>query len=177
MCMSIYPVWDASCCACAHACRTPLTMSLACSVLFVQGVIKIGEEREQSKVTLVYGQMNEPPGARARVALTGACTACVCAYVYGLVRNATVAHVAPTGMWEEQTRMCVLRGLAGVRERGQKKPCRILCILTCVRLRLMGIAGREYRRGTHDATCIPLLHACPLPTVTVTGHARANLNA
>lgn len=24
-----------------------------------------------SKVTLVYGQMNEPPGARARVALTG----------------------------------------------------------------------------------------------------------
>jgi F-type H+-transporting ATPase subunit beta len=36
-----------------------------------QGVIKTGEEREQSKVTLVYGQMNEPPGARARVALTG----------------------------------------------------------------------------------------------------------
>ena len=26
---------------------------------------------EKSKVTLVYGQMNEPPGARARVALTG----------------------------------------------------------------------------------------------------------
>ena len=26
---------------------------------------------EQSKVSLVYGQMNEPPGARARVALTG----------------------------------------------------------------------------------------------------------
>jgi F-type H+-transporting ATPase subunit beta len=24
-----------------------------------------------SKVALVYGQMNEPPGARARVALTG----------------------------------------------------------------------------------------------------------
>ncbi|CAN0240654.1 unnamed protein product, partial [Hapterophycus canaliculatus] len=24
-----------------------------------------------SKATLVYGQMNEPPGARARVALTG----------------------------------------------------------------------------------------------------------
>ena len=25
----------------------------------------------ESKVTLVYGQMNEPPGARARVGLTG----------------------------------------------------------------------------------------------------------
>jgi F-type H+-transporting ATPase subunit beta len=35
------------------------------------GVIKLGAERGQSKCTLVYGQMNEPPGARARVALTG----------------------------------------------------------------------------------------------------------
>ena len=35
------------------------------------GVIKLGAERAQSKCTLVYGQMNEPPGARARVALTG----------------------------------------------------------------------------------------------------------
>lgn len=35
------------------------------------GVIKMGEERAASKCTLVYGQMNEPPGARARVALTG----------------------------------------------------------------------------------------------------------
>ncbi len=34
------------------------------------GVINI-EKLEQSKVTLVYGQMNEPPGARAKVALTG----------------------------------------------------------------------------------------------------------
>merc|ERR1711871_599130 len=34
------------------------------------GVIKTGEG-EQSKAALVYGQMNEPPGARARVALTG----------------------------------------------------------------------------------------------------------
>jgi F-type H+/Na+-transporting ATPase subunit beta len=34
------------------------------------GVINI-KELEKSKVTLVYGQMNEPPGARARVALTG----------------------------------------------------------------------------------------------------------
>eukprot|EP01024_Parvocaulis_polyphysoides_P059589 TRINITY_DN6450_c0_g2_i2.p1 TRINITY_DN6450_c0_g2~~TRINITY_DN6450_c0_g2_i2.p1 ORF type:complete len:557 (+),score=118.95 TRINITY_DN6450_c0_g2_i2:1336-3006(+) len=35
------------------------------------GVIKLGDDRAESKCTLVYGQMNEPPGARARVALTG----------------------------------------------------------------------------------------------------------
>jgi ATP synthase F1 beta subunit len=37
------------------------------------GVIKIGEGHDTtgSKAALVYGQMNEPPGARARVALTG----------------------------------------------------------------------------------------------------------
>lgn len=35
------------------------------------GVIKTGDKADESKVTLVYGQMNEPPGARARVALTG----------------------------------------------------------------------------------------------------------
>jgi F-type H+-transporting ATPase subunit beta len=37
------------------------------------GVIKIDEHgsNEGSKVALVYGQMNEPPGARARVALSG----------------------------------------------------------------------------------------------------------
>ncbi len=37
------------------------------------GVIKLDENgnTEGSKVALVYGQMNEPPGARARVALTG----------------------------------------------------------------------------------------------------------
>ena len=34
------------------------------------GVINL-EEPEKSKAALVYGQMNEPPGARARVALTG----------------------------------------------------------------------------------------------------------
>lgn len=34
------------------------------------GVINL-EEPSKSKVALVYGQMNEPPGARARVALTG----------------------------------------------------------------------------------------------------------
>jgi len=33
------------------------------------GVIKVGEPG--SKAALVYGQMNEPPGARARIALTG----------------------------------------------------------------------------------------------------------
>ncbi|TPG58991.1 F0F1 ATP synthase subunit beta [Roseomonas nepalensis] len=36
------------------------------------GVIKLGEsDTAGSKVALVYGQMNEPPGARARVALSG----------------------------------------------------------------------------------------------------------
>merc|ERR1712106_696997 len=38
------------------------------------GVIRIDEKTgscEGSKAALVYGQMNEPPGARARVALTG----------------------------------------------------------------------------------------------------------
>jgi len=35
------------------------------------GVIKLGDKAHESKCTLVYGQMNEPPGARARVALTG----------------------------------------------------------------------------------------------------------
>jgi len=35
------------------------------------GVIKLGAEASNSKCTLVYGQMNEPPGARARVGLTG----------------------------------------------------------------------------------------------------------
>jgi F-type H+-transporting ATPase subunit beta len=34
------------------------------------GVVNI-EEQEKSKVSLVYGQMTEPPGARLRVALTG----------------------------------------------------------------------------------------------------------
>jgi F-type H+-transporting ATPase subunit beta len=36
------------------------------------GVIRLGEDTtEGSKVALVYGQMNEPPGARQRVALSG----------------------------------------------------------------------------------------------------------
>ncbi|GFY84776.1 ATP synthase alpha/beta family protein [Actinidia rufa] len=35
------------------------------------GVIKLGNKLGESKCALVYGQMNESPGARARVALTG----------------------------------------------------------------------------------------------------------
>ncbi|HEX5325142.1 MAG TPA: F0F1 ATP synthase subunit beta, partial [Acetobacteraceae bacterium] len=36
------------------------------------GVIKLGDNTtEGSKVALIYGQMNEPPGARARVGLSG----------------------------------------------------------------------------------------------------------
>merc|ERR1711970_517164 len=35
------------------------------------GVSSLGNEASDSKCTLVYGQMNEPPGARARVGLTG----------------------------------------------------------------------------------------------------------
>eukprot|EP00850_Spirogloea_muscicola_P002491 SM000009S23620 [mRNA] locus=s9:1140041:1151425:+ [translate_table: standard] len=35
------------------------------------GVIKLGDKMSESKCALVYGQMNEPPGARARVGLTG----------------------------------------------------------------------------------------------------------
>merc|ERR1712203_950115 len=35
------------------------------------GVISLGDQQQESKCTLVYGQMNEPPGARARVGLTG----------------------------------------------------------------------------------------------------------
>eukprot|EP00959_Pyramimonas_sp_CCMP1952_P097309 2034171-Pyramimonas_sp.AAC.1 len=38
------------------------------------GVIKLGDKMSESKCTLVYGQMNEPPGARARVGLTGTST-------------------------------------------------------------------------------------------------------
>ena len=38
------------------------------------GVIQLDGE---SKVALVFGQMNEPPGARARVALTGLTVVCL----------------------------------------------------------------------------------------------------
>ena len=37
----------------------------------MEGGVINEENLEESKVALVYGQMNEPPGARARVALTG----------------------------------------------------------------------------------------------------------
>jgi len=35
------------------------------------GVIKLGDKQSESNCALVYGQMNEPPGARAHVGLTG----------------------------------------------------------------------------------------------------------
>ena len=38
--------------------------------MIATGVITL-EEGKQSRCALVYGQMNEPPGARARVGLTG----------------------------------------------------------------------------------------------------------
>ena len=60
------------------ALRTPSPLLPVCcllppapSRLLLPGVIKLGDQQLESKVTLVYGQMNEPPGARARVALTG----------------------------------------------------------------------------------------------------------
>ncbi len=37
----------------------------------IEGEVIIPDDLEKSKVALVYGQMNEPPGARSRVALTG----------------------------------------------------------------------------------------------------------
>ena len=50
-------------------------MHTCCSVIDLarawQGVNKVGDKIGESKCALVYGQMNEPPGARARVALTG----------------------------------------------------------------------------------------------------------
>lgn len=38
---------------------------------FIEGGIIVENDLPKSKVSLIYGQMNEPPGARARVALTG----------------------------------------------------------------------------------------------------------
>ncbi len=37
----------------------------------IEGSVIVPDNLEESKVALVYGQMNEPPGARMRVALTG----------------------------------------------------------------------------------------------------------
>jgi len=55
-----------------YTCHTSGICMLSMYVdLPLQGVIKLGEKASESKCTLVYGQMNEPPGARARVALTG----------------------------------------------------------------------------------------------------------
>ena len=38
--------------------------------MIATGVISLDKDK-QSRCALVYGQMNEPPGARARVGLTG----------------------------------------------------------------------------------------------------------
>ena len=38
---------------------------------FIEGGIIVENDLTKSKVSLIYGQMNEPPGARARVGLTG----------------------------------------------------------------------------------------------------------
>jgi ATP synthase alpha/beta family, nucleotide-binding domain len=60
-----------------HSVRRPASRRAVAQLLgsvcppLAQGVIKTGAEQDQSKCALVYGQMNEPPGARARVALTG----------------------------------------------------------------------------------------------------------
>ena len=53
------------------------------------GVIKTGDKAHESKCTLVYGQMNEPPGARARVALTGATSALALELISRLMRCAS----------------------------------------------------------------------------------------
>jgi F-type H+-transporting ATPase subunit beta len=37
----------------------------------IEGGVIVPENLEESKIALVYGQMNEPPGARMRIALTG----------------------------------------------------------------------------------------------------------
>jgi F-type H+-transporting ATPase subunit beta len=37
----------------------------------IEGEVIVPDDLEKSKIALVYGQMNEPPGARMRVALTG----------------------------------------------------------------------------------------------------------
>jgi F-type H+-transporting ATPase subunit beta len=37
----------------------------------IEGGVIVPDDLEKSKISLVYGQMNEPPGARMRIALTG----------------------------------------------------------------------------------------------------------
>merc|ERR1712093_844910 len=53
-----------------HADAPPFTDQSTAAEVLVTGTKVINLEGE-SKVALVFGQMNEPPGARARVALTG----------------------------------------------------------------------------------------------------------
>ncbi|KAI3697184.1 hypothetical protein L6452_30014 [Arctium lappa] len=42
-----------------------------CREVMESGVIKLGDKQSESKCALVYGQMNEPPGACAHVGLIG----------------------------------------------------------------------------------------------------------
>jgi F-type H+-transporting ATPase subunit beta len=59
------------------------------------GVIKVdkatGKPVPGSKAALVYGQMNEPPGARARVALTGRC--CAVLFAVGVLSCSIVGQI------------------------------------------------------------------------------------
>lgn len=57
---------------CCESLLVRLPLSLSLSSLGFDVFFQISEDSTKgSKATLVYGQMNEPPGARARVALTG----------------------------------------------------------------------------------------------------------
>ena len=57
----------------------PTLLAASLPLLHHDACEQISEDSTKgSKATLVYGQMNEPPGARARVALTGLTIAEVC---------------------------------------------------------------------------------------------------
>ena len=51
--------------------NVPVKVTISITEMIESGVIDQTERRHGSKAALVYGQMNEPPGARSRVALTG----------------------------------------------------------------------------------------------------------
>ena len=55
----------------SSVCTLPVILMTPQVQINAQGVNKIGDKAGESKCALVFGQMNEPPGARARVALTG----------------------------------------------------------------------------------------------------------
>jgi F0F1-type ATP synthase beta subunit len=58
-------------------------------------VIKLGDKQAESKCALVYGQMNEPPGARARVGLTGLTVAEFTTNSVLLLRNTLSSSLKP----------------------------------------------------------------------------------